>query len=473
MEELRPVIMSKAQALIAYKMRAALIATPVINGFLNAVQRVEDGATGLVRESEIEPIESLAALDAIEADADDALLTQLAVIKLNGGLGTGMGLGRAKSLIAVKDGNTFLDFIARQILDLRRGTDVPAFYLLDSAGTQRDTLDHLEKYHPYLAGGQNQLDFLQNMVPKIDASTFEPVTWSSDPALEWCPPGHGDIYAALLGSGLLDRLLNAGVKFLFSSNADNLGAAVDLKLLRYFADSNLSFLMEVADRTAADRKGGHLARRRSDGRLVLRESAQCHPDDEQNFQDVTRHRFFNTNNLWIRLDHLQTELSERGGALPLPLIRNSKTVDPRDPSSVKVLQLESAMGAAIECFERAGAIVVPRARFAPVKSTSDLLALRSDAYRVTEDFRLVLDDLRLGQPPVVNLDSRHYQLLDGFERCFPGGAPSLIDCAALTVTGNVRFDAGVVCRGRVEFVNASDHVVTVCAGTYTGTVRLE
>ena len=50
-----------------------------------------------------------------------------------------------------------------------------------------------------------------------------------------------------------------------------------------------------------------------------------------------------------------------------------------------MLQLETAMGAAIECFERAAAILIPRSRFAPVKTTADLLALMSDAYEVTDD----------------------------------------------------------------------------------------
>jgi UDP-N-acetylglucosamine pyrophosphorylase len=235
--------------------------------------------------------------------------------------------------------------------------------------------------------------------------------------------------------------------------------------LGYFAGSGLSFLMEVAERTASDRKGGHLARRRSNGRLVLRESSQCPKEDETSFQDITRHRLFNTNNLWIRLDHLKAALDRNGGALPLPLITNAKTVDPRDPNSPKVLQLESAMGAAIECFEQAGALLVPRSRFSPVKTTSDLLALRSDAYRVTDDFRLVLDESRCGQPPLVELDA-HYKVLADFEGFFPDGAPSLLACDSLKVSGKVCFSAGVICQGRVEFCNASAETRTVAPGTF-------
>jgi len=466
--------MSNPDPAIEKKMRAAGIASPTITAFLNAVHKVMAGDTGLQSEGAIEPIATLPALDTIEADAvspDDDLLKQLAVIKLNGGLGTGMGLDCAKSLIPVKGADTFLDFIAKQIFHLRRGRSAgePAFYLMNSFGTQKDTLKYLQKY-PGLADEHGQLDFLQNMVPKIEAATFEPVAWPAEPDLEWCPPGHGDIYPSMLGCGLIARLLQNGIRFLFVSNSDNLGATVDFKLLRYFADSELSFLMEVAERTAADRKGGHLTIRRSDRRLVLRESAQCPKEDEAQFQDITRHRFFNTNNLWIRLDHLKTELDRRGGALPLPLIKNSKTVDPRRSDSTKVLQLESAMGAAIECFEHSGAVVVPRTRFSPVKATSDLLALRSDACRITDDFRLVLDERRRGQPPVVDLDQQHYKLLADFENCFAEGAPSLIDCDSVKVTGRMKFASGVVCRGKVEFTNGSADISTVASGIYSNQV---
>ena len=266
-----------------------------------------------------------------------------------------------------------------------------------------------------------------------------------------CPPGHGDLYPSLLGCGLLDKLLGRGIKFLFVSNSDNLGATVDLRLLSDFAASGNTFLMEVATRTAADRKGGHLARRREDGRLLLRESAQCLPQDETQFQDITRHRFFNTNNLWIRLDHLKAELEKRGGVLPLALITNIKTVDPRDVASPKVIQIESAMGAAIECFAKTGAVLVPRSRFAPVKTTSDLLALRSDAYRLTEDYLLILDERRQGQPPLIELDSRHYKLLADFEAAFPHGAPSLVNCESLKVVGKKIFPANLVLEGKMEF----------------------
>jgi UDP-N-acetylglucosamine pyrophosphorylase len=441
------------------------IAPPTIRAFLNAVRRVAAGDKGLMTEQTIEPVENLTQLDDLPPKGDAALLKQLAVIKLNGGLGTGMGLDRAKSLLPVKGSDTFLDFIARQILRLRReqNSKQPAFFLMNSFSTQGDTLEYLKKY-PQLSD-DGVLDFLQSKAPKIDATTFEPVSWAENPELEWCPPGHGDLYPSLLGSGLMDRLLERGVKFLFVSNSDNLGATVDLRVLSQLAQTNASLLMEVTERTAADRKGGHLARRKSDGRLVLRESAQCPKEDEARFQDIAVHRYFNTNNLWLRLDHLRAELERNNGMIPLPLIRNVKTVDPRKPESPKVLQLESAMGAAIESFQRTTALVVPRTRFAPVKSTSDLLTLRSDAYVVTSDDRLVLAPERNGQPPAIELDA-HYKMLPEFDEAFGANVPSLLCCETLKVRGKLRFSPGVTCRGNVEFANSSNERQTVLPGNY-------
>lgn len=457
--------------LIELKMQSAQIGAPTIRAFLAARKKVISGDRGMLPETAISPIESLPRLEEFShlTSPSDDLLKQLVLVKLNGGLGTGMGLDRAKSLIPVKGQDSFLDFIARQILHLRHRLKrpEPAFYLMNSFSTQKDTLDYLQKYSEL--GDDGRVDFLQNMAPKLDAATFDPVEWPADPELEWCPPGHGDLYASLLGSGLLDRLLNRGIRFLFVSNSDNLGATVDLDLLRYFAESGLSFLMEVAERTPADRKGGHLARSRSSGRFLLRESAQCPKQDEPQFQDIARHRFFNTNNLWIRLDHLKIELDRNGGSLDLPLITNVKTVDPRDAQSTKVIQLESAMGAAIECFEKSGAVVVPRTRFAPVKTTSDLLALRSDAYMVTPDFRLLLEASRGGQPPIIDLDSRYYKMMADFDQFFSAGVPSLIGCHSIKVTGPVRFAASVVCQGHVEIANPSSEPKTLPAGLYRDT----
>lgn len=458
--------------LSADKMRADGASASAIRAFLDTLSRTLQGETGLLPESEVQPVADLPQLASLpdRPTGDTVLLNQLAVIKLNGGLGTSMGLDRAKALLPIKGADTFLDFIARQMLHLRshRGVTGLSFYLMNSFTTRTETLAYLRKY-PALTRGE-PLDFLQGRVPRLDLETHQPVAWPDQPDLEWCPAGHGDLYPSLVDSGVLPHLGDQGVRYLFVSNSDNLGATVDEKLLSYFARSDLAFLMEVAPRAASDQKGGHLAQRASDGQLLLRESSQCPAGDLAHFQDVTRHRFFNTNNLWIRLDSLKRELERQNGTLPLPIIRNVKPVDPCDPASPKVLQIETAMGAAIACFARAGAIVVPRSRFSPVKTTADLLALRSDAYEVTPDFRLALVASRNGQPPEIELDERHYGRLADFDACFPAGAPSLAHCDKLKVTGWVVFPAGVRCRGKVEFANNGPEAKTVQPGDYHNVV---
>jgi UTP--glucose-1-phosphate uridylyltransferase len=292
------------------------------------------------------------------------------------------------------------------------------------------------------------LDFVQNKEPKLREDDLFPVEWPDDPALEWCPPGHGDVYTALQASGMLDDLLEHGYRYAFISNVDNLGAVLEPRILAWFAASGAPFAGEAIDRTESDKKGGHLARR-PDGSLVLRESAQVPDDDMDAFQDTSRHRFFNANNLWIDLDALRDVLADRGSVLGLPLIVNRKTVDPGDKSSTPVIQLETAMGAAIAVFDGAEALHVPRPRFLPVKTTDDLLVLRSDAYEITPEWHVRLAGSR-SAAPYVELDSEHYKLVRDFEERFPSGPPSLVECEALTVRGEVTFGRGVVVRGRVE-----------------------
>src|SRR5690606_8824897 len=330
-------------------------------------------------------------LDQVRIDPEQArsALDRTVIIKLNGGLGTSMGLDRAKSLLPVRDGATFLDLIVRQVLAARSAHGARlSLIFMNSFRTRDDTLAELAGYSD-LAVGDLPLDFLQNSEPKLRADDLTPVEWPADPTLEWCPPGHGDIYPALLGSGLLARLREQGFRYASVSNSDNLGAAPNAEIAGWFAASGAPYAAELCRRTAADRKGGHLAIRRSDGRLILRDTAQTAADEMDFFTDEHRHPYFHTNNLWFDLDVLAETLEQRDGVLGLPMIRDEKTGDPTDSSAPKVIQLESAMGAAIEVFDGATAIAVGRERFLPVKTTNDLLLLRSDVYRVDDAGRLV------------------------------------------------------------------------------------
>jgi len=432
------------------KMLAAGLPRLAIDTFRHYYGQLARGETGKLGAADIEPVESLPDAEALSGTTGvgaDAL-RRTVVVKLNGGLGTSMGMTRAKSLLPVKNGLSFLEITARQILHHRRvhGAPIPLL-LMNSFRTRDDSLALLRQFGEL--AGDLPADFLQHKVPKIAAADLSPAAWEQDPDHEWCPPGHGDIYTALVTSGTLDALLEGGYEYAFVSNSDNLGAVLDVGILGWFAQRRLPFLMEAADRTEADRKGGHLARRKGGG-LVLREVAQCPGDEIESFQDVRTHRYFNTNTLWVNLRRLEEELRRRGGVLGLPLIRNEKTLDPADDASPPVIQLETAMGAAISVFEDAAAIRVPRSRFLPVKTTNDLLHLWSDAYELTDDWRVV--GAAGGVPieeRVIDLDPRFYRRVDQLEERFPHGAPSLVECRRLSVRGDVRFGAGVTCRGDV------------------------
>ncbi len=467
------------------RMQAAGIPSRVIESFRRQYTQLLQGETGYIPESQALPLDHLPCLEALEksyASAGEEALGRLVVIKLNGGLGTSMGMAGPKSLIPVKQGLSFLDIAVRQILALRRHWNVRLpLVFMDSFHTRGATLEALAAYPELVA--DLPLDFLQHRVPKIWARDLTPVEWPEDPEKAWAPPGHGDIYLALYTSGMLQQMLDAGYEYAFVSNIDNLCATVDMEILGYMAEKEIPFLMEATRRTPADRKGGHLARR-ADGSLLLREIAQCPPEEQERFQDIQRYRYFNTNNLWVHLPSLARLLEAHEGILPLPLIRNQKPVDPTRPNTPQVYQLETAMGHAVGLFPGAQALEVPRRRFRPVKRTDDLLALWSDAYVLTPDYRVVLDPRRetLDPPlgdPLVRLDEGHYRLFREFQARFSHGAPSMVWCRSLVVEGDVYFGQAIVLRGDVHIVHAGPEPLRLpdgavlegfCSGTRVGSV---
>jgi UTP--glucose-1-phosphate uridylyltransferase len=419
------------------------------------LRQLGEPRAGLLPGEVLEPLTDLPRLDELPGPSPGQardVLDRLVIVKLNGGLGTSMGLSGPKSLLEVKPGASFLDVLARQVLALRaRHRARLPLVLMNSAVTRDPSLKVLDRYSGLGVPGV-PADFLQGREPKIRAGDFQPVRWPAGPELEWCPPGHGDIYPALAASGTLDALLGAGLRYAFVSNSDNLGALADVRIAAWLAAEQVPFVLEAVRGTPADRKGGHLACYQ--GRLVLRETAQV-PGGDASFTDVERWRWYNTNNIWIDLRALKDLQAADPAAPDLPLIVNRKTVDPRDPESTPVIQLESAMGAAIGSIPGARAVHVPRSRFAPVKTTDDLLVVRSDAYELTSD-----GEMRSGsggQEPVVTLDESYYRLLPDFERRFPAGAPSLRRCLRFEVEGDVTFGADVVAVGEVR-VTGPRHV---------------
>jgi len=130
----------------------------------------------------------------------------------------------------------------------------------------------------------------------------------------------------------------------------------------------------------------------------------------------------------------------------LEIIINPKTTD----DGHSVIQLETAAGAAIKHFKNAHGINVPRSRFLPVKSCSDLLLIKSDIYSL-EHGQLVINKERMfGTTPVIKLGD-HFKKIHQFQKRFKK-IPKILELDHLTVTGDVYFGRNVTLRGTVIIV---------------------
>jgi hypothetical protein len=154
------------------KMEAEGIATSAISAFESNFTALASGATGMIPEGDILPVASLDKLTDLQLTPDSKLLAKTVVLKLNGGLGTGMGLDKAKSLLKVKGDDTFLDLTAKQVMQMRQDYGFKVkFMLMNSFSTSADTLDFFQQNYPNLAAEEG-LEMLQNKVPKLDATTL-------------------------------------------------------------------------------------------------------------------------------------------------------------------------------------------------------------------------------------------------------------------------------------------------------------
>lgn len=445
-----------SNSLITQKMKNEGLNQEIIDDFLAKVELVRNGYTGKVDWStigDLDPNQDEITLETIQKNYSPNVetLRKLVVIKLNGGLGTSMGLSKAKSLLPIKNGMSFLEIICKQIIYYRNKFQIEIpLLLMDSYNTQEDSQREIQRI-----GFKQKLptSFLQNKVPRLNAKDLTPVTLS-DKKEEWCPPGHGDIYLAMKTSGILDLLLDNGYEYAFLSNGDNLGATIEPHILQYFAQENLEFAMEMTPKTLADKKGGAIYRKMIDGKfqgLELLETAQVPEEHEHEFSGMGKFRTFSTNNLWINLKALKEKMSR--GKLQLSLIVNPKVVE-----GVEVLQLETAMGSAIGNFQRTKGIIIPRERFAPVKKTEDTLIRMSDAYVLNEDYSLTMNPKRkergLGEN-LVSLEDKYYKKIDNFLKLFPV-LPSLVYSSSFTVKGEVEFDAPVEILGDVKIQNLTN-----------------
>jgi len=437
------------------KMETEGLASSVIESFQYYYDLLLSGEKGKIQESELSKIaaDELMQLDNMDytSEGKDAL-EKAVIIKLNGGLGTTMGLGQnmAKSLLPIKNQHSFLEIYFHQIKKYKEAMKIPLI-LMNSFNTHEKTLDALKR----LGKEKEVAFFLQNKYPKVDQQTYAPAQWPKNPSQEWNPPGHGEIYSAFKSSGMLDKCLSMGIKYAFISNSDNLGATMNLSILGYFAKHHVPFIMEVVRRGPSDTKGGHLAQYKKSGQLILREITQCPEKELHLFQDIKRYRYFNTNNLWINLEILN-EYLKKYSFVRLPIICNPKHLDPTDQTSPKIYQLETAMGNAISVFENSQAVVVDHRRYIPIKKNEQLLAVWSDCYLYDTDNSLYPNPKRSLKPISISLDSKYYAHFDSFSKRFEKGIPSLVNCEELKITGDVWFESDVVLKGNVTIENLSD-----------------
>lgn len=428
-----------------------------VESFRRNYLRAFEAGRCYIREDDIAPVGSVhkfVELPQLSRQREMELLKRCAILKLNGGLATTMGLkGTPKSLVKVKGVLSFLDITILQIRRKRAkigGRYLPLI-LMNSFNTSADTMSCITSNRAMLEQSV-PMELMQSRVPRIDAKTLEPYSCKEDPDSEWCPPGHGDIYMSLYSTSLLAELLSNNIHYVFLSNIDNLGASLDARIPALMEEHHCPFLMEVSRRCETDKKGGHLARDVYGG-YVLRESSMCAPEDRQYFSDIDKYRYFNTNNIWFDVEKMYRLVIDRNGLLELPVIKNHKVLQ----GGQEVFQLETACGSAISLFEDAIALEVPRSRFAPVKGLSDLMAVRSDAYVMREDNSVSLAEGKLA-PPVIILPEQ-VKSIESMEAMFPFGLPSLVNCERLQIERPVIFGKDVCCIGEVKISAQSSSTI--------------
>jgi len=372
------------------------------------------------------------------------MLSKLVVLKLNGGLGTSMGCTGPKSLISVRNELTFLDLNVQQIEHLNNEYDVDVpLVLMNSFNTDEDTEKSIRKFKNIV----KIHTFLQSEYPRINRESLLPIAKSASGDHEaWYPPGHGDVYESFYNSGLLDKFIAEGKEYVFISNIDNLGATVDLTILNHLLNPQNGpapeFVMEVTDKTRADVKGGTLVE--YEDKLRLLEIAQVPKERVDEFKSVNKFKIFNTNNLWINMPAIKRVVENH--QLHMEIIVNPKTLD----NGLNVIQLETAVGAAIKSFNGAIGVNVPRSRFLPVKTTSDLVIVMSNLYSLDSGSLVMSEKRMFPTVPLVKLGTSFKKVKDFLER-FPG-IPDILELDHLTVSGDVTFGKAVTLRGTVIII---------------------
>lgn len=453
--------LGRAEELIRQKMSARGIGRDAADRFISMVRRISDGQSGYVALDSVAPPDPRLLIDtALEQDRiaqlekqGRDLLKHVAVIKLNGGRATTMGTLVPKGILRAKDGRSYLDIIIGQMAAHRKRwqAEIP-LVLMNSFFTDGPTAEIVNRYDVPV------ITFIQNQVPRLCEDSLLPLDTGSDE--DWVPPGHGDVYGSLKSTGLLDDLRNRGCRWAFISNLDNLAACLEPWIVGLLEQDRINFLLEVTDRTPADMKGGTLVVK--EGHLDLLEIAQVSPEERDGFMDIERFKVFNTNNVWVDLDALDSLLET--GAMHLPIIQNRKSV-----GGTQVLQLETAMGAAVGSFPRARGLKVGRDRFFPTKKVSDLFVLQSDACILDSLDRLRRNPKRPASLPFMPsvhfssdfVDSPHMMV----ERFEEASTVSLVRAVSLHVKGPVYFERDVTVEGEVSISSTDGRNLCIPRGT--------
>ncbi|EGZ16270.1 hypothetical protein PHYSODRAFT_510163 [Phytophthora sojae] len=378
------------------------------------------------------------------------LLDKLVILKLNGGLGTTLGCEGPKSAIEVRQDLSFLDLTVRQVeyLNSVYGVDVP-LVLMNSFNTHEETVRIIRKYRMHNLSIHT---FNQSCYPFIVKETMLPLPntkYDRSTREKWFPPGHGDVYNALFESGLLENLINQGKEYIFISNVDNLGATVNLDMLYHMINEDSEFVMEVTEKTRADVQGGTLVSYKDKPHLL--EASQVPPEHMDDFRAINKFETFNTNNLWVNLRAIQRLVAQ-------DLIDIEPLVTFRTVKNHKVVQLETAAGEAIHLFKNFIGLKVPRSRFLPVKSSSDLFLVQSNLYQIKHG-SLIMNPARTTPTiPIVKL-GLEFQSAKEYLARFEHGIPNITELDHLTVAGDVKFGSNIILKGTVILVaNEGAHI---------------
>jgi len=457
------IMLDTVETAIAEKMAARNVSAGAIDHFLACRRTIMDrGTTGdQVKWEDVRPFTDtdIIQLDSARQEQQEYYarigeehLEHVVVVKLNGGRSTSMGGAVPKCFVQAKNSMSFLDIAMKRIMYLndRFKVEIP-LVLMDSFFTNQAT-EKIVGRTPLLI-----MNFIQNEYPRLVAQDFSILDTNTEE--DWCPAGHGDFYISFYESGLLHKLLELGYRWVFISNIDNLCADVSPHLLGLMIDGGHDFMMEVTRKTRADVKGGAPAFIK--GHPGLLEIAQVAPEHEQEFQDIDKFRYFNTNNLWIDIEAIRDKIEAK--SLKIPTILNPKTI-----MNKEIIQIETAMGAAMGAFSKPAAIAVPRSRFFPIKKMKDLLILQSDAFLLDEQYRIVPNNRRPERLPFLPevVFGNGFMADNELANWFADPATlSLVEAESLAVNGKVFFEKNVVVKGKVEVTQQGEEQLRIAEGT--------